>query len=700
MDIKIRNCNNIDQGTFSIEEGKLNIKYAINGTGKSTLAKAIRFKESDQLAELRPFKYSEDKDPKHDPEVIIDRDFKKIAVFDEEYVNKWTFKKDELLENSFEIFVKSADYDEHMLKINHMLENITNYFRTDPEVENLIRDLEKFINSFGKAVRSGISKSSPLLKSLGNGNKVEDIPEELESYAPYLKRNMTSVKWLQWQTQGKEYLAIKEGQCPYCVAGVTELQKQKILKVADTYDEKYLKFLTGIIEVFESLKDYFTEKTQKAVKGIIINTSGIPEDQIKYLLSLKQIAERLVKKLFDLKNLGFATLKNVDEIAEELQNKKIDLQYYDGLDSEYTKSKIKVINDSLEKVIEKAGFLKGEVEKQKRCIAKTIEKSVTDINSFLETAGYSYTVGIENNGDENYRLILKFADNENNITEVKQHLSYGERNAFALVLFMHQALSDEADFVILDDPISSFDGNKKYAILNRLFRGKESFQEKTVLMLTHDFEPVIDVIHTLSQLFQPNPVAGFLANIDGEIKEQIIRKADIQSYIEICRENMAQSDHNIHKLIYLRRLLEITGQKGAAWQVTSNIFHKRNLVDWTWSENNQTRPISDTELAAGKEEIEKFVLSSFDYETLNQEIQNDENLIAIYEACKCGYEKVQIYRLIFEGQLETGSVLKKYVDKTFHVQNDYLYQLNPRKYKIVPQYILGFCDEEIKKLIN
>jgi len=295
---------------------------------------------------------------------------------------------------------------------------------------------------------------------------------------------------------------------------------------------------------------------------------------------------------------------------------------------------------------------------------------------------------------------LKFADNENNITEVKQHLSYGERNAFALVLFMHQALSDEADFVILDDPISSFDGNKKYAILNRLFRGKESFQEKTVLMLTHDFEPVIDVIHTLSQLFQPNPVAGFLANIDGEIKEQIIRKADIQSYIEICRENMAQSDHNIHKLIYLRRLLEITGQKGAAWQVTSNIFHKRNLVDWTWSENNQTRPISDTELAAGKEEIEKFVLSSFDYETLNQEIQNDENLIAIYEACKCGYEKVQIYRLIFEGKLESGSVLKKYVDKTFHVQNDYLYQLNPRKYKIVPQYILGFCDEEIKKLIN
>ena len=41
MRLTIRNCNNIENGEFDITEGRLNIKYAINGTGKSTISKAI-----------------------------------------------------------------------------------------------------------------------------------------------------------------------------------------------------------------------------------------------------------------------------------------------------------------------------------------------------------------------------------------------------------------------------------------------------------------------------------------------------------------------------------------------------------------------------------------------------------------------------------------------------------------------------------
>ena len=41
MLLEIKNCNNIDKASIEIETGKLNIKYAINGTGKSTIAKAI-----------------------------------------------------------------------------------------------------------------------------------------------------------------------------------------------------------------------------------------------------------------------------------------------------------------------------------------------------------------------------------------------------------------------------------------------------------------------------------------------------------------------------------------------------------------------------------------------------------------------------------------------------------------------------------
>jgi hypothetical protein len=36
---------------------------------------------------------------------------------------------------------------------------------------------------------------------------------------------------------------------------------------------------------------------------------------------------------------------------------------------------------------------------------------------------------------------------------------------------MYQCLSEKADFIIFDAPISSFDKNKKFAILNMFFNG-------------------------------------------------------------------------------------------------------------------------------------------------------------------------------------------------------------------------------------
>lgn len=41
MEIIIRNCNSINEGIVRIKEGVLNIRFGINGTGKSTIAKAI-----------------------------------------------------------------------------------------------------------------------------------------------------------------------------------------------------------------------------------------------------------------------------------------------------------------------------------------------------------------------------------------------------------------------------------------------------------------------------------------------------------------------------------------------------------------------------------------------------------------------------------------------------------------------------------
>ena len=41
MNIELKNCKNIDFACISLTENKLNIKLAPNGTGKSTIARAI-----------------------------------------------------------------------------------------------------------------------------------------------------------------------------------------------------------------------------------------------------------------------------------------------------------------------------------------------------------------------------------------------------------------------------------------------------------------------------------------------------------------------------------------------------------------------------------------------------------------------------------------------------------------------------------
>ncbi|MEH6732096.1 MAG: hypothetical protein V7726_16185 [Pseudoalteromonas distincta] len=72
MDIQIKNCNNITSANITILLNKLNIKFLPNGTGKSTISKAIQFTSTNDgtaLANLLPFKFRERNPDNIQPEV-------------------------------------------------------------------------------------------------------------------------------------------------------------------------------------------------------------------------------------------------------------------------------------------------------------------------------------------------------------------------------------------------------------------------------------------------------------------------------------------------------------------------------------------------------------------------------------------------------------------------------------------------------
>lgn len=93
MDITLKNCNNIEDGKIHIEEKKLNIKYGLNGTGKTTIVKALKLvSDNSDLKELLPYKYRKQKKSSLYPEITGLEQIKKIKIFNEDYINLY-FKK-------------------------------------------------------------------------------------------------------------------------------------------------------------------------------------------------------------------------------------------------------------------------------------------------------------------------------------------------------------------------------------------------------------------------------------------------------------------------------------------------------------------------------------------------------------------------------------------------------------------------------
>ncbi|WMT42284.1 AAA family ATPase [Paenibacillus sp. D2_2] len=698
MNIQITNCNNIDNGSVNLVEGRLNIKYAINGTGKSTLAKSIELRESpEQLKNLVPYKYLMENPvlADHQPVVGITPSINKVSIFNEETINQYTFLPDDLLANSFEILIKTEDYEIRMRKIQILIKEIQDAFKDNPDLDQLIAELSTFISGFGNA-QNGYSKTGSIGKGLAKGNKVANVPAELVQYAPYIQSEMNA-SWLAWQSKGSPYLEVAN-KCPYCAENLEAEKKQVVQQVAVEYDSKYIAELQKMLGVFKALEKYFTETVKEKINKLSNSSISFSPEEINFLKEIKSQVVILYNKLFEIKNLNFETLKDVDAVVVSLNDKRIDLAMLGHINSTYSNERISVVNSALANVITQAGQLQGEINQQKNLIRKTIEKYHKEINGFLESAGYNYQISIIENQDKStYRMVLLSKENTTQVNNVKLHLSYGERNAFALVLFMYRAIKENPDLVILDDPISSFDKNKKYAIMEMLFQGAGTLQGKTVLMLTHDFDPIVDLINTSSIRcrFNPIPVAAFLYNKEGTLHEKEISPSDILSFFEIANINIAGDIDEINKLIYLRRRLEACGEKGLAWQLLSNVFHPDRTIPLLQSTDGN-RQMAEVEIAEATETIKKEI-PEFEYNRVYCRAHDKVQMITLYNSVTSGYEKIQLYRLINHGQI-SDTIFKKFVDEAYHIESDSLFQLNPTEFPTIPEYIIKLCDNGIALL--
>ena len=698
INIAIKHCNNLDSATISLAEQKLNIKFAPNGTGKSTIAKAILLgAKADQnlLNQLMPFKFRNENPENKQPEVNGAEPLKNILCFNEEYVSQFVFKPNELLSNSFDIFIRNDTYKQREQEIEELVSNIKQLFAGNDELEALISTLKEMGGAF-KLSKAGLDKKSTGMKGLSAGNKIQHVPAGLEPYKPFIQSD-NSVGWIEWQTKGYDFADLSDN-CPFCISHTAD-KKEQIKKVGQEYDKNTIKNLIAIISVIEKLGDYFSDNAKSTLTTITTLKDGLEKEHESFLARVKEQIDGFTEKLEKLKTLSAFQFKDGEKVIEKLPTYKLDLQFFPELMSIMMQDAIAPINASIDSVIEKAGQLQGKINQQRSEMKKNIERHQKDINEFLVYAGYRYAVEIAGEGDK-AQLKLRHIDHNQHLSSGNQHLSFGEKNAFAIVLFMYECLSKKPDLIILDDPISSFDKNKKYAILEMLFRrdAEACLKGKTVLMLTHDVEPIIDTVKSLSQKFGNQTSASFLKLASGQLSEISITKNDVQTFAQICKNALVSDKDEIVKLIYLRRHFEVADNKGDAYQVLSNLLHNGNGKQ----RGVDTREPADAngnypEMEQGKfdngcSEISSH-LNGFSYQQLLVRVGDADALSELYKASTNGYEKLQIFRLL---KLEVNnSVIQKFVNETYHIENEFINQLDPAAFDTIPEYVITECDNRL-----
>lgn len=697
--IEVRDCNSITKANVSLRRGALNIKYGPNGLGKSTISRAIelRAQGEDALDELLPFKYQGQKDsPK--PAVDGAEDITSVMVFDDSYVSQFVYQRDEVLQNSFEIFVRTDEYDRGINEIEELFEGLKVTFTENPDLEKAITDFTELKSRFTLTKTGEVSKTSKGYKALAVGGKLQNIPNSLTGYSHFL-HGEDPAGWITWQSKGKAFLEISDN-CPFC--STPEFDKPTTLKVSQEYESAAVKNMTALRSVIDKLGHYFAPANREKLRELTQLVDEMSPEQGQFLASLHGDVDTLLMKLTSLRALSFHTFRTEKDVKKALEKMKIELSLLTSLESDDTRKLADLLNEQIDEVALRINDINRQVGIQKHRVEKLIKSNEASINGFLNSAGYKYAVRIESL-DSSYRMVLEHKDaGGSHIESAAKHLSYGERNAFALILFMYQALRERPDLVVLDDPVSSFDKTKKFAILHRLFRGKESLRDTTTLLLTHDLEPAIDIIltGTSTQFSAASPSVDFLVSKRGEITERKIERKHISTFSQVCDRNILDSTSDVVKCIYLRRRYELHGDRGAEYDVLSSLFHLREQPDRPGMDGERER-LDQAEIDEAAEQISSHI-TGFDYSRILADLRDSARLRDEYASTAVGLEKLQLFRTLSElepNTLKGDGALQKFINEAFHIENEYVMQLNPREFDSIPEYVVLACDELVGSLV-
>jgi len=688
MKIKIENVCNINEANLDIEENQLNILYGNNGIGKSSIARAIYDSVSsngNDYQRLTTFG-SEKK-----PAVRFDKKIVDCLVFNNEYIDTYLFEDQDLLNNSYELIVKTKNFDSQLDGINKLLAK-TKACCSTPKLRKLQSDFS-IINSEVQFNSSGtdLKYSTKFGKGFKNGVSINNVvPKNIDEYKTLLQFKLNYL-WVKWLSDGKQFCI--DNKCPYCKNDLSTEKKAQIKDVIGFASSQLMKDNGHSKEIVKTISSYSDDSVEKKVESIISLDRMLNQDEVSLLQSCISLVKIEVTKIEYLASLDAISLKNLissAELVERLLSAKVNTKALSSKDADLL-NEVNDLNDSIDELSKNIDGLKKHLIELNKELSKNINKTKKYINEFFNIAGIPYNIDVIVDNSISTRTILKPVGIDIELESPKEYLSFGERNAISLILFSVEVKSKNHDLIILDDPVSSFDSNKKFALLHYLFECKESaFGGKTTLFLTHDFNPIIEFIK-LNNYPNVKSNAKLLLNENGTIICKDILKSDIESSLRIELDLAKNNGLNlISRVCHLRRYYEMKGNLDDKYEILSSLLH---CFDFPMRKaNSGFSKMDEKSVEFSAKEITE-IIELFDYQALIKQFKDNCYLASEYLKAS-HYEKLNIVRVYISNNKGNpkNDICWHFICDTYHIENLMLFGINDAKFDNIPNYIVSICD--------
>lgn len=386
-----------------------------------------------------------------------------------------------------------------------------------------------------------IELKSLLEKSLTSISEkvLQRVREHIIRLANVLQENTES-----WLYQGLEIVEkIKDDKCPFCQQDLKNA-KTTIESYQQYFNSEYNQLKKNVDKYLEEVQNFNFEQPLNKIKTTVLENTTLIEFWKRFLPNsefptLQDLEEDVAQVTQFFNNVKLLTGNKSKNILESIETDNIDKlsNLIDKLNKKISDYNLKVrtLNEKIKELkekqqeinklrnelkkleIQKERFseksnelcnkyreLNNEIEKLKKQIEQNKEKLNTVIcqkvvdygertNQILEKFGVSFkiikpTYRYRGRGEEPYyEYFLESEECEvDPLQKAKFTLSGGDKNAIALAFFLAKIISDkrvENKIVIFDDPISSFDINRKRRTIE--FMRELSQKTKQTIILTH-----------------------------------------------------------------------------------------------------------------------------------------------------------------------------------------------------------------------